>query len=818
MASTAMTPAFAQQADDASHNDEEISRGRGGLEEIIVTARKREENLQNIPVAAQIVSSETLAERGIKSIENLSAMAPQLIVARTGAGSGASIALRGITPPNTSISVEQSVATVIDGIYLSGGSVLNEGLFDLAQVEVLKGPQSLFYGKNTTAGVISITTANPTRELEGMVRLGYEFRALNPSVEAFVSGPITDTLGFRLAGSFSKQYGGLFRNDTSEAIVSTYDSATGDVTDHVRPAGDKYMTGERSALVRGTLQWEPTNNLTARVKMTYTDYHDGSPAGNTKIFSCPVGGVPQNDPTTNCSRDFRVSQDPLPADIAATNPLFNRHGGKTYQDYRSLNIAGSIEYDADKFSLSLMPGFIRWKKDFMGDYDYTNGFPNEPDSLGSQIGNHTADRQRLTAASVEARLQTSLGGPINFMVGGYYQHQRIDFKEDVFFPNGPSNSAVTNPEWQYVTVAKLGRSTGETLAAFGQVLVDITSTLNFTAGARYTHETKDSTFRQPYSHPFYASTFPTGQIGAEQTFNNVSPEATLSWRVLPNITVYGSYRTGYKSGGYSISGLLAANTKASDAAFGPEKVKGFEGGIKSVLFDNQLRLNGDLFWYDYKGVQVDFFVADTLQYFTLNAAGMRTRGGELAAEFAPRALPGFTAAASIGYTDAQYRSFPFAPCIVAQSPTQGCLFGPTNDGTRNYQDLRGERPASAPEWTATANLGYESDIGNDRRLGLNISGRYSGSYKTYAFANRFAERFTQKSFIALDASLRLMAQDDSWEVALIGKNLTNRFIVTQAVDAPFTGSGTGTSNGIQSDVDGSISDPRTVSVQAVFRF
>jgi iron complex outermembrane receptor protein len=458
------------------------------------------------------------------------------------------------------------------------------------------------------------------------------------------------------------------------------------------------------------------------------------------------------------------------------------------------------------------------KNEFLGDFDYTDKYPLVADPLGGRIGSHTADRQSLDAASIEARLQTKLNGAINFMIGGYYQHQKLNFEEAVFFPDGPANSAAPSPDLKYVTVLKDSQSTGDTYAVFGQALVDITPTLNLTGGLRYTHESKDSTFSQPYVHPFYASTFVIDTIGAKQSFNNVSPEATITWKPQPNLTVYGSYKTGYKSGGYSISGLITANTAQSDAAFGPEKVGGFEGGVKSTLLDNQLRLNADLFWYNYKGVQVDFFVADVLQYFTLNAGRLRNRGGEIQAEFAPRALPGFTMNAAAAYTDAIYTRFPFAPCIAAQSPAEGCQFGATPTGIRNFQNLKGQRPASAPKWTATLDLGYALDLLPETQLVLNGAGRYSAGYKTYAFANAFADRFDQKKFITIDASVRLVSKNAGWELGLLAKNLTNRFIVTQAVDAPFTGSGTGTATGVRSDVDGSIADPRSVFVQAVYGF
>ncbi len=506
----------------------------GGLEDIVVTARKQVESLQNIPVAETVITSKQLQNMGVTSIEKMSSLAPQLIIGRAGAGNGASIGLRGVSVANSSVSIEQSVATVIDGIYYSGGRSLNEGMFDLAQAEVLKGPQSLFYGKNTTAGVISLTTANPTREFSGMIRGNYEFNARQPTVDAFISGPLTDTLGFRLAGRWSKQYGALFQNVDSPHTDLTVDNATGAINAHTVPKAPTNMPGERAAIIRGTLRYEPTSNFSATAKLTYNRYSSNSPNGNVVISYCPPTGVP-SDPSAPCGHQFKLVQNAVPADIAATDPLMNVHGGNPFDEYRSFSAMGNLQYTGEKVTLSVLPGYIWWRNAFLADFDHVNGYPLAANALGARQGSWTAERDVNKSYSVEARAQTKLGGRINFMLGGYYQNNHFDFAQDTNAPTGFENSAA-DPTDRFVSVRKLSHTYGETLSAFGQTMIDITRTLNLTAGVRYTHETKSSVFNQPYVTPGARATYLIASIGQDQTFNNWSPEATLTWKPIRNIT------------------------------------------------------------------------------------------------------------------------------------------------------------------------------------------------------------------------------------------------------------------------------------------
>lgn len=230
-------PVFAQDAAPAASAPADADSG--GLEEIIITARKREESLQDAPIQVTALSKERIQQFDATSLEKIAGLSPQLFVARTSNGSGAQITMRGIGSSSTSIGLEQSVAVVLDGVYFGQGRVLNEGMFDLAQVEILKGPQALFFGKNATAGVISLTTAKPGDELEAIGRTYYEFEAQEVRAEAIVSGPITETLGGRVAVRWGRMYGGLFNNLSGPQNWTTFDVGTGTPGLDTAPAGTR---------------------------------------------------------------------------------------------------------------------------------------------------------------------------------------------------------------------------------------------------------------------------------------------------------------------------------------------------------------------------------------------------------------------------------------------------------------------------------------------------------------------------------------------------------------------------------------------------
>lgn len=774
-----------------------------GLQDIVVTARRRAESSQNIPVSVTALSAADIQRRSLTNLEAIAAATPQLAIGRNATGSGAQITLRGVGSNSLSIGTEQSVAVIVDGVYYGQGRTINDGFFDLAGVEILKGPQSLFFGKNATAGVISINTANPTDHFTATLRGGYEFNAQKTIAEGIVSGPITDTLGFRIAVRGSKDFGSLFSNEAGTITYNTRDTPTAGTiapnTPHIATPGPSDAPNEREFLTRATLRWQPTDRLTATIKANYGVNKTNPGTWNYAVFACQ-GGFSHISPGVPCEREFSSRVNNLPGDIAAVTRYAKE---KNFNNYHSWGTTATFDYSLDKFAITSVSNY-NWNK---------NRWSNDIDYQSSPTVNiWGAEDSRYSAYSSELRVLSKFDGPVNFLVGGYYQNTKRDFDQVVINANAENSLAPAG--YRYVQYAKQSQTKGETLSGYGQVTWQIIPTLEAAAGVRYLHETKDSFFRQPYANPRFAGVNydVTRTLVADQTFNNWSPEATLTWKPVDNVTVYGAYKTAYKSGGFSNSSILTPSTPADFFSFDPEKAKGFEGGVKTTLLDRQLRFNVALYSYKYSNLQITYLDSARLSYNSVNAGSVRTKGVEVEFDYAPRGVPGLTVSGTANYNHARYGSS-IAPCYGGQTIAAGCIPNGLTTGTPG-QNLDGVPTSDAPLWTASFGPRYEMPVGKSMMFGASVDGRYSSSYLASAFGSPLSR---QAKYINLDASVRVRDADDRWEIALLGKNLTNQFVVTGVTDGSGTGTGTGTAGGISADQVGFVAMPRTVMLQLTYR-
>ncbi|WP_408588032.1 TonB-dependent receptor [Novosphingobium sp.] len=778
----------------------------GGLEEIIVTARKREESVQTVPVAVTAISEKVIQQRDITSIEKIAAATPNLSVGRASNGSGAQLTMRGIGSSSTSIGIEQSVAVVVDGAYYGQGRVIQEGFFDLKRVEVLKGPQALFFGKNATAGVISLTTNDPGNEREIVAKAGYEFKAQQYMGEFIASGPLSDTFGVRLALRGSKMDGAYYDNVSTVRTYTTADVANGFATTAHDATVASDGPGEKEFLGRLTLKYTPSNDLTVTVKGSFDYSKTKNSSWNYVAYNCPAGTSQLTGYA--CTGEFVTHQNNIPTDIAKDFP-FSQEDGQLYNRYRSWAINGNVTYNVGDVTLSSVTNYNT----------NNNRWACACDFQSSDNGTWATENSTWRAFSQELRAQTAFDGPINLMVGGLYQKTKRIFNQYVMFA-GLENSGASAAN-RYLASTKASTTDGETQALFGQVTWKLVSTLELAGGVRYTHETKKSFFTQPYNNPYLTaggglpifrgqdSADGLGEIRANQAFNDWSPEVTLTWKPQRGILVYGGYKTAYKSGGFSNGGInsLLSGDPVGDLTFNPEKARGFEAGIKSTLLDNQLRLNLTAFTYKYGDLQVDFFNSPIFAFQTLTADA-RTKGVELEFEFAPRGVDGLNVHGSINYTRARYTNFPYAPCYAGETAAEGCkVVEPVSGALR--QNLDGKPLSVAPEWTGAFGVGYEAAVGNGLKAGVNVDARYSSSYLASGF-NALQSR--QGKYATLDAGLRFGAEDDNWTIAVIGKNLTNKFYVSGVVDGPSTGGAT------HADQLGFGNLPRTVQVTVTKRF
>ncbi|MEZ5742987.1 MAG: TonB-dependent receptor [Sphingomonadaceae bacterium] len=784
----------------------------GGIADIVVTARKREESLQTVPVSVTALSGEMIAQRDITSIEKIAAATPNLNVGRASNGSAAQITLRGIGSSSTSIGIEQSVAIVVDGAYYGQGRVIEEGFFDLERVEVLKGPQALFFGKNATAGVISLTTKDPTDIWEGTFKAGYEFKAEQYQVEGIISGPISDNLGIRLALRYSDMSGGYYRNVSVNRNYATVDVATGFTNPEVltsTPVASK-MPQQEELLGRITLKWTPSSTVTNTLKATRDQNDTVNNSWNYVAYSCGLASGISQLSGYPCERDFVTHQNNLPVEVSRISP-YGRADGSPYNRYRSWAINNELEIDLDTLMINSVSNY-QWNQN---SWACACNFQTTDTAPGGMI--FATENSTWEAYSQELRLTSNLDGMFNFMVGGLYQHTKRDFGQWGYY--GDVRDSAARPDLLYAASEKISDTTGETIALFGQMTVNFTEAFELAAGGRYTDESKNSYFAQEYVNPAFAVVYrsaadPLGIVNANQKFKDFAPEVTLTYNPNRNFLIYGAYKTAYKSGGFSNGGINSkfSADPYSDLTFNPEEAEGFELGIKSTILDNQLRANLTVFTYKVKDFQVDFFNSPVFAFNTLTADA-KTSGVEVELEYAPRAVPGLNIMAAVNYNDAKYDSFPEGPCYSGQTQAEGCNVV-TADG-QIRQNLTGQQLSVAPKWTGVLGINFETDVGSDFMIGFNGNARYSDGYNPSAFANPIAY---QKSYVSLDAGLRFGAADGNWQLALIGKNLTNEFYVTGVVDGPSTGTGSGGVTGVKADQLGFGNLPRTVKLELTKHF
>ena len=769
------------------------------LEEVLVTARRTLENAQDVPMALTALSTERLTNADVTSLEKLSTLIPDMILTRGNSGSGMVISLRGIGPNFSSIGIEQSVAVVIDDVYYGQGRVIDEALVDLGSVEVLKGPQALFFGKNSTAGVISITTADPGPRFESRIRAGYEFASQNPNGELVVSGPVTDSLGLRLAIYGQDMLGGYVRNAAQPGSYTTIDAATFASTAHPVPApSDRHLPAETTVFGRLTAAYHPSESLVVTLKASAARDSQGGTSWNDRLWKCPAGhGTFPGDAPQPCGDRFEISQNPAPPDIAATRRDLGRKGGQLYTRYESRGVTAQIDYKVPHVDLASITNYQHFDYTSNSDYDFTA----VPQIWADQ---HNSYR----AVSQELRARTALGSALEVLTGLYYQNTGSKFAQSaVFF--GSENTAASAAN-RYVSVLKDSATDGRTLALYGQLTWRFLSGWELGAGARYTWETKNSYFVQPYVNPFFSGLYAANdRLNAAQHFHDASPEVTLSWKARPTAMLYAAYRTGYKSGGFSNSADDVVNSAGvQDLTFKPETAHGVEGGVKLTV-QGTVRIDLDIYHYRFDDLQVDFFNAQNFALITTNAGAATSEGVELQAQYLFPAVAGLSLRGSANYNIAKYQHY-IGPCYAGQTQSQGCnLVGPAPDGAP-LQDLSDKPTSDSPKWVGTIGMEYERPAGGGWRVAASADLRLSGRYSVSPFAQPLD---VQPAYAALDATLRASTADQRWQIALIGKNLTNRFIVTYASDLPSTGTAPGGTTGSLADQFGLFAPGRTVQLQ-----
>ena len=734
------------------------------LEEVIVTARKRDEGFLDVPVTSVTVGRTALEAFQTTSFFNLAERVPGLIIGNNVGSVGGNATIRGIGSTAFNPSTDGAVAVNVDGMQFSHGDVLRTSFFDVQQVEVLKGPQALFFGKNSPGGIITIRTSDPGEEFEALTRLGYESEAEKVLAEGILSGPLNDMIGARLALSYTDQ-DGYFDNPAQP----------GEGLGGAGPKHDSFPNGD-SIFGRLTLLFDPSDRVSIRFKANYEDRDIDGDGGSAQIVGCDT----EFDPIEDCILDEKATIADLDPESFPGTP----NGGTPYQETELFFSTLELNADlTDNLIFTSVTGYSDNEHEFNingtfqpGTIDQTSAFLGVPGSVLVEAPN-SHEQEYFTQ---EFRLATSYESPVNGVVGLFYE----DGQQEFIHASKVPAFGVDNDHYQKVDI--------ETISVFGQITWDITDTLELAAGVRYIEEERDLTTVDNGINVGVPGPGPVDLAVDNIDDDDTLPEVTLNWRVRDNMTLFAAYRTGWKSGSFNVD-----QPTPDDRSFEPETAEGAEVGFKGVLLENRLRVNATAYYYEYDDLQVSKTVSRPGGTGTLlkvvNAASAEVSGVELEVTYAPAGVEGLTLHGAINYNQGEFDDFLDAPCYGGQLIDQGCdrNFDPgANElapgfalGGFTAQDLTGEDLSRSPEWTGTLSFDYQLALGgSELMLGISASTTYTDEIWMNVTHN---PRTLQDDYWKSNAALRLYPRDENWELALIGNNLEDEITASTCFSGPF---------------------------------
>ncbi|MGZ8346221.1 MAG: TonB-dependent receptor [Allosphingosinicella sp.] len=788
------------QGPGASGQDVESSTTAEGIEDITITAQRRAENLQRAAIAVSVASEQDLINAGVTNPQALTNVIPALQVANA-AGPYALFYLRGVGNFNGNSLSDSAVAVNLDGVFLARPSSTSGLLYDVERVEVLKGPQGTLYGRNATGGAINIITRRAQLgEFGGDLIASYgNYDAIQ--VNGALNVPVGDNFAFRVAGIYA-EHDGYMTDGTSD---------------------------QEDLAGRIHFRWEPSSLVTIQFGADYYRQRGAGIGATVLSDAVPdrrVGlGDPLSDPAFRAVYFFPAGNTYVP--IADDTYLNNEFWG----GYASVDVETSI-------------GTITGIAGYRGaSLDYRS---NTPSFLINQ-------REEDEQYSVELRFASRTDVPLQWLLGAYY------FFEDIDVPDVSFNQQVSASYQQFFP-------TTESLAAFGRLTYNVTDRFRLNLGARYTVEDKDfagnfdqlsllcgGTVLRPnpalpvtncFGAPLLPNTLvpgpifaPNGAVIPFQPFGVGSPfpggpattpsflsVATFSldrsaafdrftWRagfdydVFANSLFYGSFETGFKSGGFFFT--------RDNPVYRPETIEAWTLGLKNRFLRNRLQLNFEAFWWEYRDQQVSSTSRDSqgaVIFATRNVGQSRNRGFEV--EGIALVTPTTQFDFNLQYLDAEYTSFiyltpnqsPQIPGLnTSVPPVANCPFTLANPPTLYRQDCSGRRPPNAPEWVLSFGVEQTFPLGSWNVI-IDARTRYQSDVLT---GLEYLPVQVQNDYWQSDASITLAEAGDRYFVTAYVNNIENNDIISNSFPNPFGGANL---------VVGSIRPPRTYGLRAGVRF
>ncbi len=748
------------------------------IEEVVVTARKREERIIDVPAAVTAFGEAQIEQLNIQSVDELASFTPGLIVAESSVSSGGQISLRGIGTGSTNYLADQAVAINVDGMQVGSFNVRKSAQIDLAQIEVLRGPQSLFFGKNSPGGVLSFITADPTDQKEFSVSTEYETESGDVFYQALASGPISENVRGRLVGRFTDM-NGYFNIRT---VPSNGDPLV--IPAHVK----SYPSGEEMFL-RGTIIADPTDKLDIRAKLTYSKSKiEGGSATGSQRFDCPLGD-PQLQPNFPCKADRDIYKGGAPESIMTMIPGSRNLNGLGFRDNEQLLATLEGNYSlTDNLLLTSVTGLF----DF-SEFNSHNATPGP--RLGIMVPYLPFEQKQWTQ---EFRISSDWTSSVNFMAGVFFEGKDTVAAQDAVI-------ALFGPPFAIGTEEAVEDQSA--FSSFGQIRWEVSDNFELSGGLRYTTEDKSLKFYRNGADV-------TANLTADSvSFSNVSGEITGSYHPTADSLLFASYKEGFKSGGFDggfSSGAIA--NPGYDNHYDEELVKGFEAGYKTNI-NSRLALSVTAYSYDYTDLQVGTYDPETITFKVRNAAKATIKGIESDVNWITP-IDGISIQGSLAFNEAQFDKF-LTGCYVGQSIANGCNLTPSPvNGVFQEQDLSGTTMQGAPEVVATASVQYITNLNNGYGIDAFLGASYSDDYTTNL---RRSPQDVQDSFVKVNSTIKLTSPDEKWDLALVLRNLTDK-ITLNATGGSNTGGGTGTNNASLGDRSGWVSYGREIFLKFNYKF
>jgi len=630
-------------------------------QDIVVTAQGRAQSLQRVPIAIAAVEGKTFQQRVILDLESLTPQLGSVTLAES--PFQRTVAIRGLGSTGGNIGYEQSAPLFVDGVFGGRGGQFVLPFFDLARVEVVKGPQAIFFGKNATAGAISIISARPTTEFYASANLGYEAQNGGYIAEGIVSGPLSPTLRARLSVHASRKGDYLF--DTS---------------------ANKAVGGADEFGIRGGLEWDATSNLSFYLKGEYSKRN----ADRRFQVACAAPGATQvtfAGTTVECVEDQRISSGAVNGPFAAAFPP-----GSDFDNSDARNAVLVTNLMLGDHKLEATTGYSAFTSQNQDGLDRS--------AIGIATSSTAEDFHQI---SQELRLLSPTGKTFEYVLGGLFIHARHRLDQTVA-------QALPILVGDYIHVDQ----SSDAYSVFGKLTWNIAENLHLSGGGRFTHEKKDyasavSRTLDPIqiavldvdhfpANPI--AVFPQSLSRSESSFD---PSGTIEWNAARGVLIYASVARGTKAGGFEFfPRALAMPVSPSAIQYNEERALNFEGGIKATFAGGKGQLNGSVFYNKLTGLQNQVLNIAVLGFEDYNAQRAHSAGFELEGFVSP--IDAVKIGGNIAYLDAKYDRFEFPSRNV------------------NYT---GNRLPFAPEWSGNGYIDGKFDLSSNLVLNTHLQVNYT---------------------------------------------------------------------------------------------